>query len=100
METKTIKTTPEFKVWLKKLKDPKAKAAVISRIERLKRGLYGDCEPVGESYSELRIHIGKGYRVYFKEVDQVIVVILNGGNKKTQSKDIEAAKVIGRELGL
>ncbi len=100
MGNKTIKHTPQFNLWLRSVKDPKAKAAVTSRVERLKKGLYGDCEPVGEGYSELRIHIGKGYRVYFKEVGNTIVVVLNGGHKKTQQKDIDAAKKIGKDLGL
>ncbi|MDF4902137.1 type II toxin-antitoxin system RelE/ParE family toxin [Vibrio parahaemolyticus] len=97
---KTIKSTPLFDEWLKGLKDPKAKATVLSRVQRLKFGLYGDCEPVGKGISELRIHIGKGYRVYFKEQNKQIVILLCGGNKKTQPKDIKLAKQIANDLGL
>ncbi|MGI2946783.1 type II toxin-antitoxin system RelE/ParE family toxin [Vibrio diabolicus] len=97
---KIIHSTPLFDEWLKGLKDPKAKAAVASRVQRLKFGLYGDCEPVGKGISELRIHIGKGYRVYFKEQDKVITIVLCGGDKKTQTKDIKLAKKLAEDLGL
>lgn len=97
---KSIKATTVFSEWLRGLKDLKARTAIASRVQRLKYGLYGDCEPVGNGISELRIHVSKGYRVYFKEQDRVITIVLCGGNKKTQAKDIKRAKQMAEELDL
>ena len=90
-----IEKTPEFDKWLKKLKDARAKAKILFRIQRIEEnGNFGDCEPIGQGLSELRIHYAKGYRIYIKEVSGTIVLILNGGVKSTQPKDIEKAKLL------
>lgn len=88
-----IEKTPEFDKWLRKLKDRRAKAKILFRIQRIEeQGNFGDCQPIGEGLSELRIHYAKGYRVYIKEVKGTIVILLNGGDKSSQSKDIVKAK--------
>lgn len=78
--------------WLDSLKDVKGKAAILSRIDRMELGLFGDCEPVGDGISELRIHLGPGYRVYFAKEGNNIYLILCAGKKSTQKKDIKRAK--------
>jgi putative addiction module killer protein len=89
----SIEKTEVFDKWLRKLKDQRAKAKILFRIQRIEeRGNFGDCEPVGEGISELRIHYAKGYRVYLREYKGTIVLLLNGGTKTTQQKDIEKAK--------
>lgn len=75
-----------------------ARARVQARIERLAAGNPGDAEPVGEGVAELRIHYGPGYRVYFKQRGQVLIVLLAGGTKKSQAKDIKAALRLARDL--
>lgn len=90
-----IEKTPEFDKWLKKLRDKRARAKVLFRIQRIEEdGNFGDCEPIGKGLSELRIHYAKGYRVYLKIDGGTIVLILNGGDKSTQAKDIEKAKLL------
>ena len=90
-----IEKTDEFDKWLRKLKDLRAKAKILLRIQRIEeQSNFGDCEPVGEGISELRIHYAKGYRVYFKDMDGKIVLLINGGNKASQKKDIARAKKI------
>ena len=72
-----IRKTPEFDSWLKKLKDSSVKARIASRIYRLENGLMGDIKPVGSGISELRIHLGSGFRIYFKQVgDQIIIYLI------------------------
>jgi putative addiction module killer protein len=89
----SVEKTPEFDKWLKKLRDQRAKAKILFRIQRIvENGNFGDCEPVGEGISELRIHYAKGYRVYLKEHKGRIVFLLTGGTKSSQQKDIEKAK--------
>jgi len=93
-----IEKTDEFDKWLRKLKDIRARTKILFRIQRIEQyGNFGDCEPVGEGISELRIHYAKGYRVYLKEYGDKIVVLLNGGDKSTQQKDIVKAKQIWSE---
>jgi len=87
-----------FTDWLNDLRDQKGRRAVLKRIGRLEHGLYGDCEPVGEGVSELRIFLGPGYRVYFDEAGGHIVVLLCGGNKGSQTRDIRAAKACWKEF--
>jgi putative addiction module killer protein len=90
-----IEKTDEFDKWFKKLKDLRAKAKILFRIQRIEQdGNFGDCQPVGGGISELRIHYAKGYRVYLKEYGNKIVLLLNGGSKSTQSKDVAKAKKI------
>lgn len=93
-----IKQTDTYRRWESKLKDQMAKAAITARIFRLANGLPGDVTPVGESVSELRIHYGPGYRVYFQQRRNEIILLLCGGNKSTQDRDIKAAKKLAKEL--
>ena len=84
--------TSEFNKWIRKLKDIRAKSKILFRIQKLETDEYfGDCKPVGDGISEMRINYAKGYRVYFKEKDNKIVILLIGGVKSTQQKDIEIA---------
>jgi putative addiction module killer protein len=94
-----LKKTAEFDKWLRKLKDLRAKAKVLFRIQKLKQDEhFGDCEPVGDGIRELKINYAKGYRVYFKEKEGKIIVLLIGGDKSTQKRDIEKAKEILKSL--
>ena len=94
-----IEKTVEFDKWLRKLKDLRAKAKIIFRIQKLERDEhFGDYKPVGEGIRELRINYAKGYRIYFKENDGKIIILLIGGDKSTQQKDIEKAKEILKKL--
>jgi len=81
-----------FREWLRSLKDIQARARIRVRINRLRQGNFGDCRSVGEGVSELRIPADPGYRVYFAKVGQTIVLLLCGGDKRTQAKDISKAK--------
>ncbi len=91
-----IKSTT-FDRWLRKLKDRRAKARIQMRIDRLALGNPGDVEPIGEGLSELRIDYGPGYRVYFLQRGDVLIVLLCGGDKRTQKQDIQQAKAIAAE---
>ncbi|WP_339752734.1 type II toxin-antitoxin system RelE/ParE family toxin [Algoriphagus aquimarinus] len=89
----------EFDKWLKKLKDLQAKAKILFRIQKIERdGHFGDCKSVGDGISEMRINFAKGYRVYFKEKDGIIIVLLIGGDKSSQQNDIKKAKEIWNKL--
>ncbi len=90
--------TEEFARWLKKLKDRNARARIQARIDRMELGHFGDVEPVGEGVSELRIFYGPGYRVYFTKQSSIVVILLTGGDKSTQSKDIKKALELARQL--
>ncbi len=94
-----IEKTKEFDKWFRKLKDFKAKAKILFRIQKLENDEYfGDCKSVGNGISELRINFAKGYRIYVKEKDRKIIILLIGGDKSTQQKDIEKAKEIWNKL--
>lgn len=93
-----IKRTDEFSSWLRNLRDIRARAKVISRIERLSLGNPGDVAPVGDGISEMRIHYGPGYRVYYIQRGEEIVVLLCGGDKSSQDSDIRAARKLASEL--
>lgn len=93
-----IRKTEVFAQWLDDLRDIQARARVQVRIERLVTGNPGDVEPVGEGVSELRINYGPGYRVYFKQRDRELIILLAGGDKSTQAKDIKAALRLARNL--
>ena len=95
-----IKSTTIFKQWLDNLKDLRARAKIQTRIKRLQRGNFGDVKPVGEGVSELRITEGKGYRVYLKNQNGVIVILLCAGDKASQENDIKKAKALAKELGV
>lgn len=94
----SIKPLPEFTVWLDGLKDSSIRGLVVARIKRLERGLMGDVEPVGEGVSELRIHVGAGWRVYFTQRGTQVVVLLIGGSKRSQKNDIKRAKALAAML--
>ena len=84
----------KFKQWLKKLKDETGRARIVSRINRLMEGLPGDVVSVGHGVSELRIHFGPGYRVYFHQQGNTMIILLCGGDKRTQRRDIDTARRI------
>lgn len=94
----TLKPLPTFTDWLTNLKDGAVRGAVLARLKRLAHGLPGDVAPVGEGVSELRIHLGTGWRVYYVQHGQTILVLLCGGTKKTQAKDIVRAKALAQQL--
>jgi putative addiction module killer protein len=93
-----VQKTDEFDGWLSALADQRAVAKIASRIERLGMGNAGDVEAVGEGISEMRIHHGAGYRVYYKRTGNTIMMILCGGDKSTQAQDIKRAKEIAAQL--
>lgn len=86
-----------FQLWLEDLQDMRNRRRILSRLMRVQQGNYGDVEPIGEGLSELRFFFGSGYRVYFGEDADNIVVILCGGDKDSQSQDIENAKAYWQE---
>jgi putative addiction module killer protein len=91
--------TTEFDKWIRKLKDIRAKSKILFRIQKLETDEhFGDCKPVGDGISEMRINYSKGYRLYFKEKDNKIVILLIGGDKSSQQKDIEKAKKIWSKI--
>ena len=93
-----LRKTALFVQWLDGLRDLKARARVQARVERLVAGNPGDVEPVGEGVSELRIDYGPGYRVYFKKRGRELTILLAGGDKTTQTKDIKVALRLARNL--
>jgi putative addiction module killer protein len=93
-----VRKTDEFDSWLKDLKDQRAKAKILVRIQRLEAGNPGQVNNVGDGISEMKIDSGPGYRVYYKQTGQQIVLLLCGGDKSTQDKDIKRAKAIVAEL--
>lgn len=93
-----VRQTPEFAKWLRSLRDARARARILVRIDRLGVGLTGDVKPVGEGVSELRVDYGPGYRLYFKRRGPELVLLLVGGDKSTQSRDIARALQMAREL--
>jgi putative addiction module killer protein len=92
-----LKQTEIYQKWQARLRDKRARTIIATRLMRLAEGLPGDVEPVGEGVSELRIHYGPGYRVYFQRRGNLLVVLLCGGNKSTQVRDIAAAKKLAME---
>jgi putative addiction module killer protein len=94
----TILRTGEFDAWLKALRDRKGLARILARIRSAEAGNFGDCEPVGEGVSEMRIDFGPGYRVYFIRRALIVYLLLVGGDKSTQKADIKRAQKIARDL--
>lgn len=93
-----IRKTQVFAKWLDGMRDVRARARVLVRIERLSEGHAGDVKPVGEGVSELRIDSGPGYRVYFAKRGQEVIILLAGGDKRTQGADIQKALRLARNL--
>jgi putative addiction module killer protein len=93
-----VRQTPEFRKWLIGLRDGQARARIHVRIDRLGLGLLGDVKPVGEGISELRVDYGPGYRLYLAQRGEVLIILLCGGDKRSQSTDIGRAKAIAKEL--
>jgi putative addiction module killer protein len=94
----TFYRTAEFDSWLSNLKDKIGKARILKRIRAAEGGNFGDCEPVGEGVSEMRIHVGPGYRLYYTRTGEVIYLLLLGGGKSSQSRDIKRAIEMARSL--
>lgn len=94
----TILRTEAFDEWLSGLKDVRARARIAQRIESAQAGNFGDCKPVGEGVSEMRIDIGAGYRVYYVRIGDVVYLLLAGGDKSTQQRDIRHAIKMARSL--
>jgi len=94
----SIQTTDIFDVWFASLTDKRVITRIQARIDRAEDGNFGDCSPVGEGVSEMRIHYGPGYRVYFVQRGIELVILLAGGVKSTQSKDIKTALHLAGKL--
>jgi putative addiction module killer protein len=94
----SVKPLPEFSRWLNDIGDNTVRGTIVARIKRLERGLMGDVESVGEGVSELRVHIGAGWRIYFTQRGVEIIVLLVGGSKRTQKRDIRRAKELASQL--
>jgi putative addiction module killer protein len=94
----TLLRSSDFDTWLSGLADQKAKARILARLTSAALGNFGDSEPVGEGVSEMRIHVGAGYRVYYTRSGATVYFLLAGGTKASQTKDIAKAKKMAREL--
>jgi len=92
----TVVRTQQFDAWLSNLKDSKGKARIVDRIRSAERGNLGDCVSVGNGVSEMRVHFGPGYRVYFTRDHNIVHVLLCGGTKRTQKRDIIRAQYLAR----
>ena len=93
-----IRQTEAFAKWLGGISDARAAEKIAQRVVRLQSGLFGDVKPVGSGISELRIDYGPGYRVYFVQRGRVLVILLCGGDKRTQARDINKAKALAADL--
>jgi putative addiction module killer protein len=93
-----VRQTERFVDWLGRLRDNNARIRIAARIRRMEMGNFGDVAPVGEGVSEMRVHYGPGYRVYFVQEGAEIVVLLCGGDKSSQDRDIAKAKEMAKEL--
>jgi putative addiction module killer protein len=93
-----VQQTDAFAKWLSALRDHEARIKILGRIARLAHGNPGDMQSVGDGVSELRIHFGPGYRVYFVRRGLYVVILLGGGSKKTQQRDIQAAETLAAAL--
>lgn len=93
-----VRQTNAFSSWLRSLRDQRARQKIVVRLQRMRFGHFGDVEAVGQGVSELRIHEGKGYRVYFRQQGSEVILLLCGGDKKSQQKDIAMAHQMAREI--
>ena len=94
----SIRPLPQFTAWIDGLNDQTVRGVIVARIKRLERGLIGDVQPVGDGVSELRIHLGAGWRLYFTQRGTDLIVLLVGGSKRTQKRDIKRAKALAALL--
>ena len=94
----TVLRSNEFDKWLTRLKDAKGKARIVARIRSAELGNLGDVRPVGEGISEMRIHYGPGYRVHFTQRGRLVILLLVGGDKSSQKRDIKKAKALADML--
>ena len=94
----TLVRSTQFRDWLRDLADLKGKARIVARLRNAGLGHFGDCQPVGEGVSEMRIHYGPGYRVYFMRQGATVYLLLTGGDKGSQQRDIERARQMARDL--
>ncbi|MGE0281270.1 MAG: type II toxin-antitoxin system RelE/ParE family toxin [Rhizobiaceae bacterium] len=92
-----LKQSATFEKWRGNLRDRNAKAAIAIRLQRLANGYFGDVAPIGDGLSELRIHLGPGYRIYLRQQGETVVLLLCGGDKSSQDRDIKRAKSIAAE---
>lgn len=92
-----IQKSDRYFEWFKGLRDQRAKARILSRLDRVQHGNLGECEPVGQGVSEMKIHYGPGYRIYFIASGSELIVLLGGGDKSTQAKDIRDAVKLAKE---
>lgn len=93
-----IRRTALFDAWLHGLRDIAGKARIIKRLQRVEQGNLGDVASVGEGVMEMRLFFGPGYRIYFVQRGDALVILLSGGDKSSQSDDIDRAKMIAREI--
>lgn len=93
-----VRQTARFTAWLAALRDGRARARILKRLDRARNGNLGDVAPVGEGVSEMRIFYGPGYRAYFMRRGEALILLLCGGDKSTQSADIAAAKQLAKEI--
>jgi putative addiction module killer protein len=93
-----VRKTEPFRLWLDGLRDPRAFAKISAQIVRMEVGNFGNVEPVGEGVSETKINYGPGYRIYFKQRGIELIILLGGGDKNSQKRDVAAAKKLAREL--
>ena len=94
----SVIASDSFASWLDGLKDRKTRARILDRLDRLAGGNFGDCAPVGKGVAKLRLHFGPGYRIYYLRQGDIIVVLLCGGDKASQAKDIKRAQKMAEEL--
>lgn len=93
-----VRQSPEFRAWLTRLKNTLARAVILRRLDRIAMGNFGDAKPVGDGISEFRIDHGPGYRVYFIRRGEALIVLLCGGDKGSQARDIARARALAQEI--
>ncbi len=93
-----FRRSPRFEAWLRRLADQKARARIFERLDQASLGNFGDCKPIGEGVSEMRINFGPGYRIYFVREGAAVYLLLVGGDKSSQKRDIKLALDMAREL--
>jgi len=93
-----LKSLPEFEAWLAGLRDPLVRSAVMKRLTRVELGLLGDTRPLGDGISEMRLHLGAGWRIYYTQRGRHIIFLLTGGSKREQSRDIARAKALVADI--